>query len=75
MFPRCYTAPDRFLARSHLIEVNYTPADLITGTVWDKLSQDIWKKFITNQQTEIVYRNKMNLWKYLYVLIKVNFQR
>ncbi|XP_015186864.1 PREDICTED: poly(A) RNA polymerase gld-2 homolog A-like isoform X4 [Polistes dominula] len=75
MFPRYYTAPDRFLARSHLVEVNYTPADLITGSTWDKLSQDIWKKFITNQQTEVVYRNKMNLWKYLYVLIKGTFPK
>ncbi|XP_043486716.1 poly(A) RNA polymerase gld-2 homolog A-like isoform X1 [Polistes fuscatus] len=75
MFPRYITAPDRFLARSHLVEVNYTPADLITGSTWDKLSQDIWKKFITNQQTEVVYRNKMNLWKYLYVLIKGTFPK
>lgn len=75
MFPRYYIAPDRFLARSHLVEVTRTPDDLITGSVWDRLSQDIWKKYISNQQTEVVYRNKMMLWKYLYIYIKTAFPK
>lgn len=71
MFPRYGIAPDRFLARSHLVEVTRTPDDLLNGSIWDKLSKDIWSKFMLNQQTETVYRNKMMLWRYLYVYIKV----
>lgn len=75
MYPRCYIAPDRFLARSHLIEVTKTPENLLTGSNWDGLSQDIWKKFMSNQQTETTYRNKMMLWKYLYIYIKTAFPK
>lgn len=71
MFPRYLTAPDRFLARSHLIEVSSVPNNLVNGSIWDGLSQQIWSKFISNQQTETIYRNKMMLWKYLYIYIKV----
>lgn len=71
VFPRYGIAPDRFLARSHLVEVTRTPDDLLIGSVWDRLSKEIWSKFMLNQQTEIVYRNKMMLWRYLYVYIKV----
>lgn len=70
-FPRYGIAPDRFLARSHLVEVTRTPDDLLDGSIWDKLSKDVWSKFMLNQQTETVYRNKMMLWRYLYVYIKV----
>ncbi|XP_046750414.1 poly(A) RNA polymerase gld-2 homolog A-like isoform X2 [Diprion similis] len=75
MYPRWYIAPDRFLARSHLIEVTKMPAKLMTGSHWDVLSQDIWKKFMTHQQTEATYRNKMMLWKYLYIYIKTVYPR
>ena len=71
MFPRYGIAPDRFLARSHLVEVTRSPDDLFTGSIWDRLSKDVWSKFMLNQQTETVYRNKMMLWRYLYVYIKV----
>ncbi|XP_046487826.1 poly(A) RNA polymerase gld-2 homolog A isoform X1 [Neodiprion pinetum] len=75
MYPRWYIAPDRFLARSHLIEVTKMPAKLLTGSHWDVLSQDIWEKFMTHQQTEATYRNKMMLWKYLYIYIKTVYPR
>ncbi|XP_076243113.1 poly(A) RNA polymerase gld-2 homolog A isoform X2 [Calliopsis andreniformis] len=74
-FPRYGIAPDRFLARSHLVEVTRTPDDLLNGSVWDKLSKDVWSKFMLNQQTETVYRNKMMLWRYLYVYIKTAFPK
>ena len=73
MFPRYGIAPDRFLARSHLVEVTRSPDDLFTGSIWDRLSKDVWSKFMLNQQTETVYRNKMMLWRYLYVYIKVTY--
>ncbi|XP_012238563.1 poly(A) RNA polymerase gld-2 homolog A-like isoform X2 [Bombus vosnesenskii] len=75
VFPRYGIAPDRFLARSHLVEVTRTPDDLLIGSVWDRLSKEIWSKFMLNQQTEIVYRNKMMLWRYLYVYIKTAFPK
>ncbi|CAK9799003.1 Poly(A) RNA polymerase gld-2 homolog A [Anthophora quadrimaculata] len=74
-FPRYGIAPDRFLARSHLVEVTHTPEELLNGTIWDKLSKDVWLKFMLNQQTETVYRNKMMLWRYLYVYIKTAFPK
>ncbi|XP_076635181.1 poly(A) RNA polymerase gld-2 homolog A isoform X1 [Colletes latitarsis] len=74
-FPTCGIAPDRFLARSHLVEVTHTPDELLNGSVWDNLSRDVWAKFMFNQQTETVYRNKMMLWRYLYVYIKTTFPR
>lgn len=64
-------APDRYLANSHLMEVTSTPKNIMTGSKWDNLSQEIWSKFISNQQTEATYKNKMMLWKSLYVYIKV----
>ncbi|KAJ9575960.1 hypothetical protein L9F63_007187 [Diploptera punctata] len=68
-------APDRFLSRAHLMQVTETPSQLTTGSDWDKLSEGIWKKFMKNQQTEETYKNKMLLWKYLYVFIKSSFPR
>lgn len=76
MYPRCFITPaDRFLARSQLIEVTSAPNNLITGSMWDNLSQQIWSKFISNQQTEATYRNKMMLWKHLYVYIKTSYPK
>ncbi|XP_053998379.1 poly(A) RNA polymerase gld-2 homolog A-like isoform X1 [Hylaeus anthracinus] len=74
-FPRYGIAPDRFLARSHLVEVTHTPDELLNGSIWDNLSKDVWSKFMLNQQTETVYRNKMMLWRYLYIYIKTAFPK
>ncbi|KAG7207761.1 hypothetical protein KM043_009371 [Ampulex compressa] len=74
-YPRYGIAPDRFLARSHLVEVTRVPSDLYIGSRWDELSQGIWSKFMSNQQTETIYRNKMMLWKYLYIYIKTAFPK
>ncbi|XP_026674523.1 poly(A) RNA polymerase gld-2 homolog A-like isoform X2 [Ceratina calcarata] len=74
-FPRCGIAPDRFLARSHLVEVTHTPEDLLDGSIWDRLSTDVWSKFMLNQQTENVYTKKMMLWRYLYIYIKGTFPK
>ena len=70
--PRYVMAPDRFLGRSHLVEVTRRPENLLIKSVWDDLSEDIWEKFISNQQTEVTYKNKMMLWKYLFIFIKVS---
>ncbi|CAL1688415.1 unnamed protein product [Lasius platythorax] len=74
-FPGYIIAPDRFLARSHLVEVTSAPNNVMTGSKWDSLSQQIWSKFISNQQTEATYRNKMMLWKHLYIYIKTQYPK
>lgn len=69
------TPPDRFLARAHLVEIKESPRDLLNGGKWDHLSQNIWNKFLSSQQTEETYKKKMILWKYLYLIIKKTFPR
>lgn len=64
-------APDRFLSRSHVVELNMKPETLVNGSVWDDLSRSMWNKFLANQQTEQTFRKKMMLWRYLYMYIKV----
>lgn len=54
-----------------MMEVTSAPRNIMTGSKWDNLSQQIWLKFMSNQQTEATYRNKMMLWKHLYIYIKV----
>lgn len=47
--------------------------DIFTiGSKYDTLSQEIWDKFVKSQQTEETFRKKMNLWRYLYITIKVH---
>jgi len=75
MFPGCIAAPDRFLARSHLVQVTSVPNNLVTGSSWDDLSEQVWRKFITHQQTEATYKKKMMLWKHLSTYIKVKYKR
>lgn len=66
-----HTGPEKYLANSHLMEITSAPKNIMTGSKWDNLSQEIWSKFTSNQQTETTYKNKMMLWKNLYVYIKV----
>ncbi|RLU25606.1 hypothetical protein DMN91_001763 [Ooceraea biroi] len=75
MYPRYFIAPDRFLARSHLVTMTSTPSNLVCGSIWDNLSREIWSKFISNQQTEATYRKKMMLWKHLYIYIKTSYPK
>ncbi|XP_073834169.1 uncharacterized protein [Musca autumnalis] len=70
-----HTPPDRFLARAHLIEAKEAPSALLNNSKWDKLSQDIWNKFICSQQTEETFKQKMRLWRYLYLFIKNAYPR
>ncbi|CAK1580771.1 unnamed protein product [Parnassius mnemosyne] len=68
-------APERFLNASYPFQVKFTPDDLLNGSKWDTLSQEVWDKFIISQQTEDTFRKKMNLWRYLYITIKSIFPR
>ncbi|XP_047532411.1 poly(A) RNA polymerase gld-2 homolog A-like isoform X1 [Vanessa atalanta] len=68
-------APERYLSAAYPFQVKFTPDDLLNGSKWDTLSQEIWDKFVKSQQTEETFRKKMNLWRYLYITIKSIFPR
>lgn len=70
-----HTPPDRFLAKSHLIQTKVPHKDLIVGSEWDMISQNIWDRFICAQQTEETFKRKMYLWRYLFLCIKKAFPR
>lgn len=72
-FEPTYTPPDRFLAKSHLVETKNPKTPLLLGGIWDPLSQDIWDRFIAAQQTEATFKKKMLLWRYLFLCVKVSF--
>ncbi|XP_063235132.1 poly(A) RNA polymerase gld-2 homolog A-like [Bacillus rossius redtenbacheri] len=63
------------LYRSQMLEIKDVPGDLIKGGEWDALSAEVWKKFITNQQSNETYRRKIGLWKGLFSFIKNMFPR
>ncbi|RVE42990.1 hypothetical protein evm_012362 [Chilo suppressalis] len=68
-------APERYLNASYPFQVKFTPDDLLNGSKWDTLSQEMWDKFVKSQQTEDTFRKKMNLWRYIYITIKSIFPR
>ena len=72
IYPK-YSPADRFLNKSHLIQVKQRPSNLLTGSVYDKLSKAIWEKFEQNQLTQSTYCHKMYLWRYLFFFIKVKY--
>ncbi|GBP61747.1 Poly(A) RNA polymerase gld-2 homolog A [Eumeta japonica] len=45
------------------------------GSKWDTLSQELWDKFVTSQQTEDTFRKKMLVWRYLYITVKSVYPR
>lgn len=73
--PQRRLAPERFFKATYPFQVKFTPDDLLNGSKYDTLSQEIWDKFVKSQQTEETFRKKMNLWRYLYVTIKTIFPR
>ncbi|CAH4020770.1 unnamed protein product [Pieris brassicae] len=66
---------DRFNSSFYPFEVKFAPDDLLNGSQWDTLSQEIWDKFIKSQQTEATFHNKMQLWRYLYGTVRTIFPR
>ena len=66
-----HTPPDRFLARAHLVETKEAPSTLFNNSKWDILTQGIWEKFREAQQKEETFKQKMRLWRFLYLFIKV----
>ncbi|XP_052742358.1 poly(A) RNA polymerase gld-2 homolog A [Bicyclus anynana] len=67
--------PERLIGASYPFQVKFAPDNLLNGSQYDTLSQEIWDKFMKSQQTEETFRKKMNLWRFLYVNIKAIFPR
>lgn len=75
IFHKGFIDPDKYLAESRLMEIISVPSNLVTESVkWDNLSRQIWSMFISNQQTESTYRNKIMLWKNLQRHIRVRYE-
>lgn len=72
------TPADKYLANAHLMELVETPKELLVECPVgnslvdrDTLSQQVWKTFLTVQQTQVTYKKKLVIWKVLYASIKV----
>lgn len=71
-----HTPADRFLARSHLVELLAPPEDLApAGSKWAALSSAVWDKFAATQQTQHKFVQKIQLWRYLFMCIRKAFPR
>ncbi|XP_014487370.1 PREDICTED: poly(A) RNA polymerase gld-2 homolog A-like [Dinoponera quadriceps] len=76
IFHKGFIDPDRYLAESHLVEVTSVPGNLVIDSInWDDLSRQIWSMFVSNQQTESTYRNKIILWKNLQRHVRKAYRR
>lgn len=63
---------DYYLSRADDSEMRVPPAQLRCGSQWDRLSEDMWEKFILSQQSRSTYRKKMLLWRDLHGSVKVS---
>ncbi|XP_045776007.1 poly(A) RNA polymerase gld-2 homolog A-like [Maniola jurtina] len=66
---------EHYFSANYPFQVRFTPDDLLNGSRYDSLSQEMWDKFMRSQQTEETFRKKMNLWRYLFMTIKSIFPR
>ncbi|EEB15987.1 polyA polymerase CID, putative [Pediculus humanus corporis] len=67
--------PDKFLAKAHLMQVTKVPSELNAAGEWGKLSNHIYNRFLTNQQTAETLKKKITLWRYLFIFIRNNFPK
>lgn len=61
-------SPDMFMQKFHVVK---KPKDLLSGSIYDRLSESIWEKFEQNQITKENFCHKMYFWKYLSFVITV----
>lgn len=62
---------DYYLSRAEESQVVSRP-NLRCSSKYDRLSEEIWEKFQTYQQTSSTYRKKILMWKDLYNAVKVS---
>lgn len=53
-------------------EVVGTPSDLLNGSEWDNLSQQVWDTFQCHQQTDKTFVKKMKLKDKIFKVIRVS---
>ncbi|XP_055606068.1 poly(A) RNA polymerase gld-2 homolog B-like [Uranotaenia lowii] len=71
-----HTPADRYLARAHLVEMTEPPSELApAGSKWESLSQAVWDKFISTQQTQQKFVVKIQLWRVLFMFVRKAFPR
>lgn len=58
--------------RAPHIEIKETPKNLTNGTTWDRLSLQVWDKFLKCQQKEGTYTKKINMWKNMHCTVQVS---
>ncbi|XP_032668934.1 poly(A) RNA polymerase gld-2 homolog A-like [Odontomachus brunneus] len=76
IFHKGFIDPDRYLTESRLMEITSVPGNFVIESIKrDDLSRQIWSMFISNQQTESTYRNKIMLWKNLQRHIRKSYRR
>lgn len=63
---------ERFTSRSSLFRVTASPSYLITDNKFDQLSQSIWDVYCVKVQKEETYIHKLELWKMVYLNIRVS---
>lgn len=64
-----------YMKRAPTIEFKQPPTELCNGSDWDPVSQKMWEKFASRQQTEETYRHKVSLWSIVDRNIKVYLYR
>lgn len=76
VYPKHIHSPaDRFIDKALSMPPTQRPSNLTTGSVYDRLSKDIWEKYERNQLTPDTFCLKMCLWRYLFFFIKVSRAR
>lgn len=72
MVRRAHGLVERFKSRSDLMKIDPNPPGLLTGGHWDQLNQAIWDVFSSKAQTEITYESKINIWRNVFLYIRVS---
>lgn len=72
MVRRAHGLVERFKSRSDLMKIDPNPPGLLTGGQWDQLNRAIWDVFSSKAQKETTYENKINIWKNVFLYIRVS---
>ena len=67
---RVYGLMERFSSKAWLFQQKNAPRNLVVGSQYDSISCGIWDAFCSTCQTEQTYRQKLELWKNVYLSIE-----
>lgn len=60
-----------YLSRSEVTQIKSVPSGLRCKSQWDRLSEQMWEKFMVSQQSQETYTKKMKVWQELHNAVKV----